>query len=174
METTKDSIAISEKQVGHKLIMGTEESKAQWHNVAKDTLYDFKPALDHEVKVSANNLANAETTLGRTMEVADVQLESDPICSSAGCTQYEHPKLETHPMDYFVPNFGPDQIAVKESDNSLAIAEKQLGHKLVIPKAPEHDKDYFVPKLGVDADILASQSSEQQASDTLQHDWTPT
>lgn len=39
---------------------------------------------------------------------ADVQMKSDPICSSAGCTQYEHPKLETYPMDYPVANFGVD------------------------------------------------------------------
>jgi len=176
METTHNSIAIGEAQYNHKLIMGTDESKAQWKNpaAAKENRYDFNPALDHDVKVTASNLANAESTLGKTMEVADVQLESDPICSSAGCTQYEHPKIKDHPMDYFVPNFGPDQEAVKENDNSLAVAEKQLNHKLVIPKAPEHDKDYVVPHLGVDADILATQASEQQASDTLQHDWVPT
>ena len=56
METTHNSIAIGEAQFGHKLIMGTDESKAQWKNPAKDTLYNFKPALDHDVKVTASNL----------------------------------------------------------------------------------------------------------------------
>lgn len=67
MEATANSIAIGETQVGHKLIMGTDESKAQWHNVAKDTPYNFKPELDHDMKVTANNLDNAEATLGTTM-----------------------------------------------------------------------------------------------------------
>ena len=40
-----------------------------------------------------------------------VALGSDPICSSAGCTQYNHPNLDGKskiPRDYFVPNFGTD------------------------------------------------------------------
>jgi len=49
--------------------------------------------------------------------------ESDPICSSAGCTQYEHPKKKGYPMDYFVPNFGKDHD-IGTTDASLAIAEK--------------------------------------------------
>jgi len=36
-----DSIAIAEKQLDHKLIMGTPESYNKWHNVAKNTLYDY-------------------------------------------------------------------------------------------------------------------------------------
>ena len=39
-----------------------------------------------------------------------MQLESDPICSSAGCTQYKQPEGPAEPpMDYFVPNFGTDK-----------------------------------------------------------------
>ena len=39
----------------------------------------------------------------------DIQMESDPICSSAGCTQYKQPEgPKPPPMDYFVPNFGMD------------------------------------------------------------------
>jgi hypothetical protein len=49
---TANSLAIGEAQYNHKIIMGTEESKAQWHNKAKDTDYNFKPALDHDIKVS--------------------------------------------------------------------------------------------------------------------------
>ena len=44
----------------------------------------------------------------------------------------------------------------------------------MIPEKEEHDKDYFVPHFGVDPDILATQESEVQASNTLNHDWTPT
>jgi hypothetical protein len=34
---------------GHKLVMGTPESKAKYHNVAKDTNYNFNPALDADI-----------------------------------------------------------------------------------------------------------------------------
>ena len=39
-----------------------------------------------------------------------VGIQSDPICSSAGCTQYNHPRNggPKIPRDYFVPNFGRD------------------------------------------------------------------
>jgi hypothetical protein len=105
IETTANSIAIGEAQYNHKIIMGTEESKAQWHNPAKDVDYNFAPDLDHDIVTSQKNLANTEQILGTSM---DVQIGSDPICSSAGCDQYEHPKIKGHPMDYFVPNFGVD------------------------------------------------------------------
>jgi hypothetical protein len=40
-------------------------------------------------------------------------LESDPICSSAGCTQYSHPNAgKGIPRDYFVPSFGKDKEMV--------------------------------------------------------------
>jgi hypothetical protein len=52
-------------------------------------------------------------------------LESDPICSSAGCFQYNHPKKSESaliPRDYFVPNFGKDPD-MTGTMNSLSIAE---------------------------------------------------
>jgi hypothetical protein len=119
---TANSISIGEAQYNHKIIMGTEESKAQWHNKAEDTDYNFKPELDHDMKVTAKNLENAEQTLGTTMVQTGAQ--SDPICSSAGCDQYEHPKPpKGHPMNYPVPNFGVDQD-IAAGFNSLDAAEK--------------------------------------------------
>ncbi len=38
----------------------------------------------------------------------DAEEGSDPICASSGCNQYKHPVVETHPMDYPVPDFGQD------------------------------------------------------------------
>jgi len=148
MQTTANSIAIGEKQLNHKIIMGTDESKAQWANPALKAPYDFKPKLDHDVIVTNTNQANAESSLGKSMEM--VQIKDDPICSSAGCTQYEHPKKKGYPMDYFVPNFGQDK-EIGTTDTSLAIAEKQLKHKFTISDAPAADKkDYVVPNFGVD------------------------
>jgi hypothetical protein len=49
IEGTANAISIGEAMQGHKLVMGTPESKAKWHNVAKDTMYDFAPALDKDI-----------------------------------------------------------------------------------------------------------------------------
>lgn len=63
---TQNSIAITESQLGHKLIMGTADSKAKWHNVAKDTLYDYHPKLDGDVIVTNRNIDAAENAMGIT------------------------------------------------------------------------------------------------------------
>jgi hypothetical protein len=175
IETTHNSIANSEKLLKHKIIMGTDESAAQWANPALKAPYDFSPKLDHDVIVTENNKVNAEASLGKTMEVPSlIQIQSDPICSSAGCTQYEHPKTKGYPMDYFVPNFGKDHD-IGTTDTSLSIAEKQLGHKLTINALPKSDaKDYFVPNFGVDKDIADTSASLDQSESTLGHTWTPT
>jgi len=47
--------------------MGTLESKAKWHNVAKDTLYDYQPKLDADVITTNRNIAKAEDDIGITM-----------------------------------------------------------------------------------------------------------
>jgi hypothetical protein len=60
VETTANSISIGEAMFNHKIIMATDESKAQWHNVAKDTDYNFAPELDHDIKVTQSNLANTQ------------------------------------------------------------------------------------------------------------------
>ena len=62
-----------------------------------------------------------------------VTLNSDPICNSAGCTQYLHPKVDDFKKNYFVPNFGRDH-EINQNFNSLKIAEEQLGHHWDFPK----------------------------------------
>ena len=55
---------------------------------------------------------------------SSIKLQSDPICSSAGCDQYLHPgKPRGYDIDYFVPNFGADTDVVGTKD-SAAVAEK--------------------------------------------------
>ena len=170
MVGTLNSLSISEKMNNHKLIMGTPESKAKWHNVAKDTLYDYHPALDKDVITTNRNIDAAEDLLGKQM----VQLADDPICSSAGCTQYEHPKKKKgYPMNYVVPNFGVDQ-EIKDHDANIAIVEKELGH-VFTPKEAEDGpaKDYKVPNFGVDQDIKDATENISSAESTL-GPWTPT
>lgn len=46
--------------IGSEWEFGTEASKARWHNVAKDTDYNFAPELDVDMKATDSNLHNAE------------------------------------------------------------------------------------------------------------------
>jgi hypothetical protein len=64
--------------------MGTPESRAKYHNAAKDTLYDYDPKLDKDIITSNKNLKSTEELLGKEFNV-QVDASSDPICSSAGC-----------------------------------------------------------------------------------------
>jgi hypothetical protein len=131
MEATANSISIGEAMYNHKIVMGTDESKAQWANPALDagSQYDFAPELDHDIKVTNTNLANAEEVLGTTMLQTKSSAQSDPICSSAGCDQYKWPEAPAgHPIDYTVPNFGVDTDIVA-GFQSLAAAEKIRNHK---------------------------------------------
>ena len=80
MVGTMNSLKIAEEQTGHNLVMGTAESKAKWHIKAKDTLYDYYPALDKDAVDTNKHLVAAEDRLGTTF----VQLKSDPITSSLG------------------------------------------------------------------------------------------
>ena len=93
-------------------------------------------------------------------------MQSDPICSSAGCVQYKQPEGPAqHPMDYFVPNFGVDHdVLATESNEKLASA--MVGHawSFHTPESFEKnrsrakDVDYnFDPKL--DGNMIDSQNS---------------
>jgi hypothetical protein len=107
MVGTMNSIKIGEEMNKHKFIMGTADSRAKWHNVAKDTLYDYYPALDKDVVNTNRHIAEAENQLMTSM----VQVGSDPVTDSTGETsQYLHPgsKVASHKMNYEVPNFGVD------------------------------------------------------------------
>ena len=81
--------------------------------------------------------------IGAIASINAIQLEKDknskddPICGSAGCTQYLHPPAKPgYPMDYFVPNFGVDHDII-HTENSAKQAEKQLGHNWTPTKNPD-------------------------------------
>jgi len=58
----------------------------------------------------------------------DADVDSDPICSSAGCTGAKETKGRvTHPMNYYVPNFGRDR-EISSTWASLDWAEHSLDH----------------------------------------------
>jgi len=117
--------------INHKFTVGTAASKKKHHNVAKDTLYNFAPQFDADIRTTQKNLNDAEVKLNHKWNIEDVQTdsdikadaESDPICSSAGCGQYRHKPTDLgYPIDYYVPNFGGDQDIV-DSKHSLEISE---------------------------------------------------
>jgi len=156
MEGTMNSVRVAEEQVNHKLVMGTDDSKAKWHTVAKDTLYNYHPALDKDIVDTQHHLAASEDTLGTYF----VQLRSDPITDSTGeVTQYTHPESDAKKwkMNYPVPNFGVDREILDQQDN-LDKTEKELGH-VFTPTESDGDKPYTVPNFGVDNDIKDAAAS---------------
>ena len=104
-------------------------------------------------------------------ESAAIKIQSDPICNSAGCTQYLHPTTEDWDKNYFVPNFGADteMIAAKKS---LEIAEKQLKHKLVIPEVPDKEKVKYTIGGAYDSDIISTQKHIADTEKQLDHKLT--
>jgi len=117
--------------------------------------------LDSDVVNTQKHIGDAEGKYG-SWDL--VQVNSDPICSSAGCTQYEHPKApDGPPMDYPVPNFGQDHEIATSLENEK-IASKVVGHewKFKTPgswekwRNPAKDTNYnFNMKL--DSDVVNTQ-----------------
>lgn len=162
----------------------------EWKNAAKAPapppprdyfVPDF--GLDHDVKDSLAHANAAESSLGHKwtylQSVADLHTESDPICSSAGCSQYKHKKKPRgYDINYPVPNFGVDRD-ILDNHASLGLAEGALSHKLEMgtdkSKAKWHnvakDTDYnFAPKL--DGDMITTRKNLGDAETTLGHKWT--
>lgn len=155
--------------------MGTKESRAKYHNKAKDTLYNYYPKLDNDVVSTQKNLADTESLLGHTLDV-QIDSSSDPICSSGGCTQYNHPKRDDKdkwPRDYFVPNFGRDPDIIG-TENSLSIGEALHKHKLILGTEESRKKYHnkakdtlynYYPSL--DKDVITTQRNLVNAEETL-------
>ena len=118
--------------VGHAWSFKTPESWEKWRNRAKDVDYNFDPSLSEDMVTSQNSAAVATSQYGPNYKWgldSLVQLQSDPICSSAGCTQYKQPEgPPQHPMDYFVPNFGMDKKDVLWTQENEKVASALVGH----------------------------------------------
>jgi hypothetical protein len=94
---------------------------------------------------------------------------SDPITDSTGeTTQYTHPaSKKAHPMNYKVPNFGPDMVLEGEKEN-VAKVEKELGHVFTPKEAADgFKKDYKVPNFGPDPDMVGTARSIEGAQQEL-------
>merc|ERR1712046_159641 len=112
------------------------------------------------------------------MLVAAVKVESDPICSSAGCTQYKQKKTPLgYDLDYFVPNFGVDSD-ILDTTHSIMNAELMHHKKWIMgtkeSKAKYHNKAVdapynFAPEL--DSDIKDSTKNLANAEKSLGSKW---
>ena len=184
MVGTMQNEALASKMVGHNWEFGTDESKAKWHNVAKDTNYDFAPALDGDMIATAKHLSDTEGKLSHKWVIDDLQVDnevnvnSDPICSSAGCTQYKHKKAKLgYPINYPVPNLGQDPDMTSTIGNEK-LASKMVGHNWEFgtdeSKAKWHnvakDTNYdFAPAL--DGDMVATAKHLADTEGKLNHKW---
>ena len=100
-----------------------------------------------------------------------VVLKSDPICNSAGCTQYLHPKADDGwKKDYFVPNFGRDHD-INTSMNSLDVAQKQLNHTWVFPKGIDKKVVTYQTDYPLDEDMISSIKNIESSEKMLDHKW---
>jgi hypothetical protein len=187
---SKASVEQAQEDLGHNWEFGTKASKARWHNKAKDTLYDFAPHLDGDMQTTAKNLKDAQTNLNHKWVIEeessykpnylqlDAETSSDPICSSAGCTQYKHKKTPLgYALNYPVPNNGVDRDII-DSHASLADAQANLGHEWEFgtkaSKAKWHNvaKDTlydFAPKLT--GDMITTAKNLQDSQTKLGHKW---
>jgi len=117
--------------------------------------------------------ANAQLSEKELVQL-DAEAESDPICSSAGCNYASEKGPKTHPMNYFVPNFGRDRDIIG-TDLSLAWAEKNVGHRWnwVKPPKKEPEPDFRIPDFGLDEDVIWTQESIDLVSKNMKHEWKP-
>ena len=126
-----DSLDLAEKQLGHKWVWKKDDSDDPVeYDVHKPTDPDIVDSLSHmhaqEGIHGKWNLAPDDYFQVQTNQ----ESESDPICSSAGCTQYKHKKKPLgYKINYPVPNFGVDSDII-DNHASLELAEGMKSHKL--------------------------------------------
>ena len=103
----------------------------------------------------------------------DAQVESDPICSSAGCVQYLHKRKDLgYDINYFVPNFGADQD-INDTKVSLAAAEKIQGKMLDFPndKWKKRKIIQYPVDEPYDEDVISTAKNLADAEKQLGHKW---
>ena len=90
-------------------------------------------------------------------------MQSDPICSSAGCSQYKQPEgPPDHPMDYKVPNFGMDKEIIGSIDDEK-VASALVGHAWAF-KTPESWEKYRNRAKDTDYNFAPELSEEMKTS----------
>ena len=128
-------------------------------------------------RAAAGRLGESDTLIQNQSEI---NLRSDPHCSSAGCTQYKFPEPDEKkkiPRDYPVPDFGPDRDIVDTIQHERNASAK-LQHTWVMGTEESKkqwrnratDVDYnFAPKL--DGDMVDTQSHLAGAEASTGQTW---
>jgi len=102
------------------------ETKFNLENAEKALGHKFSPVKDADgnwvIPAPGSNQVQSFKSLVQTD--ADIKVESDPVCSSAGCNYASEKGPASHPMDYFVPNFGRDKDQVLGTWASIDWAQK--------------------------------------------------
>jgi hypothetical protein len=89
--------------------------------------------------------------------------KDDPICGSAGCTQYKFPDAKPgHPIDYPVPNFGMDHD-IKATEASIKQAEGSVDH--VWKPTENKDGTWNVPTALAPRSLASLEDSPSCSSD---------
>lgn len=145
--------------------------------------------LDKDIKDTITHTQQAEKRLGK-WTITDVQTEDDVPGHLYGMTAMpEYIQLEesreplltwkakapaSHPVDYFVPNFGVDSD-IKNSLTHIANAEKSTGSKWGWTDPKDRPAgppmNYFVPNFGVDEDVKNVLSQSEKAEKKLNTSW---
>ena len=60
VKITLENEALATKMIGKRWMMGTEKHAEEYKNKALDTLYNFEPELEDEIKSSMRHQAKAE------------------------------------------------------------------------------------------------------------------
>jgi len=138
IKASKSNLALMEKSMGTKL-------EVEDYPKIKRNYFVPNFGYDQDVVDAKKNIAAAEKSQNHVLDIkrdgegsynllqtgADIRLESDPICNSAGCTQYKHPQKDRgYKINYPVPNFGRDHD-INTNFNSLDRAEEIVGHHWV-------------------------------------------
>lgn len=176
---------LGSKMVGHQWQFKTAESKEKWANKAKDVNYNFAPHLDRNIIDTMTHARAAEGRLGESglmQSQSEINLRSDPHCSSAGCTQYKFPEPDAKnkiPRDYPVPDFGPDRDIVDTIQHAMN-ASAQLKHTWVMGteeskkqwrNRAEDAKYNFAPKLEGDMVDTQHHLAGAEASTGQKWEW---
>jgi hypothetical protein len=114
-----------------KNIANSEAKNGEW-NIQRDGNGAWVlPSVDENkfsnYKADNNWPSDKLPSLVQTDSNINVASESDPICSSAGCTQFQHKKKALgYKINYPVPNFGRDSD-INDNFASLKLAEGMVG-----------------------------------------------
>jgi len=150
---THSSLEWAEKNLNQKLEFPVGYGK----KAEKPTMYATGVPLDSDIQHSIGHMETLEKAKGvwKLPELAAMQVssdptwssagspadwreghnglvQSDPICTSAGCPESKSLKKDSWPKDYPVPNLGQDRH-ILDTHASIEWAEKNLNQKLQFP-----------------------------------------